>query len=94
MKVGKSSKFYILYIFSGKPLTFGTMFTAFGVVLFGLSLSLALLLIEIIATKYGPGRCKRIMNAYNYRIIGESSPFHKGQNVDSKRQLPKIDNPW
>ena len=70
------------------------MFTAFGIVLFGLSLSLALLLIEIITTKYGHVRCKRILNAYNYRIMEESSPIHEGRSVDSRRQLPKIDNPW
>ena len=93
-KKESSLKLYILYIFSGKPLTFGTVFTAFGVVLFGLSLSLGLLLIEIITTKYGHVRCKRIMNAYNYRIIRESSPVHEGQSVDGRRQLPKIHNPW
>ena len=78
--------FDMFIFFSGKPLTFGTVFTAFGAVLFGLSLSLGLLLIEIMTNKYGHGRCKRIMNAYNYRITRESSPLHEGQNNDSRRR--------
>ena len=81
-----------IYIFSGKPLSFGTVFTAFGVGLLGLGLSFALLLIEIITAKYG--RCRRIMNAYNYRIESQSNPPDMGGNMDNRRQLPISDNPW
>ena len=85
---------WCIYIFSGKPLSFGTVFTAFGVVVLGLNLSFALLLIEIITARYGCGRCKRIMNAYNYRITCNPNPPDMGWNVDRMRQLPISDNPW
>ena len=47
------------------------MCTAFGVVGFGLFLSVSLFLIEVITSK--SGCCKNIMNAYNYKI---AKPAH------------------
>ena len=83
---------YTWHIFSGKPLSLGTVFTAFGVVLIGLTLSFALLLIEMITAKYGHGRCKKIMNAYNYRIASQPNPPGMGRDMDHR--LPISDNPW
>ena len=62
----------------------GTVFTAFGVVLLGLNLSFALLLVEMIIAKFGHGRCKWIMNAYNYRIASQPNPPDMGRDVDNR----------
>ena len=51
---------------------FPNVFTAFGVVLFGLMISIGLFVIEVIAAKCGNAGCKEMMNAYNYRIDEES----------------------
>ena len=80
-----------IYLFSGKPLSLGTVFTAFAVVIIGLNLSFALLLIEMITAKYGHRRCKRIMNVYNYRIASQPNPPDMGQDVDNRS--PISDNP-
>ena len=45
------------------------VFTAFGVVLLGMTISFVLFIIELLTT--AAGCCKRMMNAYNYRIIIE-----------------------
>ena len=58
----------LLHLSSGQPLSFGTVFTAFGVVILGHSLSVALLLSEIIIARFGLGMCTRAMNAYNNQI--------------------------
>ena len=57
-----------LYAFNsrGTPLDFGQVFTAFGVVLAGLCLSICLFTIERLTLNCG--WCRRILNAYNYRI--------------------------
>ena len=54
--------------FSGKPLAFVNVFTAFVVGLLGLIISIGLFIMEMITAKYGSGGCKEVMNAYNYRI--------------------------
>ena len=54
--------------FSGKPLAFVNVFTAFVVGLIGLMISIGLFIVEMITAKYGSGGCKETMNAYNYRI--------------------------
>ena len=53
---------------------FANVFTAFGVVLFGLMVSFVLFMIEIFVAKYGTGTCKKGMNVYNYRVKVESNP--------------------
>ena len=55
-----------MQLFSGKPLDFGNVFTAFAVPLLGLFLSICFFLLEIITSKFGC--CKKAINAYNYRI--------------------------
>ena len=44
---------------------FGSVFTAFGVGLFGLVTSLGIFIIELMTSGYGV--CRKLMNAYNYR---------------------------
>ena len=44
---------------------FGSVFTAFGVGLFGLVTSFGIFIIEIMTSGYGI--CRKLMNAYNYR---------------------------
>ena len=88
-----STEFFIFVFFSGKPLSFVTVFTAFGVVLLGLNLSFALLLIEMIVAKYGYGRCKRIMNAYNHRMVHQPNHPDVEWQLDNRRQLSISDNP-
>ena len=63
----KMQKNIHVILFSGEPLSFENVFTAFGVGLLGLIISFGLLLIEMITSKYGRGGCKRLLNAYNYR---------------------------
>ena len=63
--------------FSGKPLAFVNVFTAFVVGLLGLMISIGLFIMEMITAKYGSGGCKEILNAYNYRI-------DQGVDVESK----------
>ena len=58
---------------SGEPLGFVNVFTAFGIGLLGLIISFVLLLIEMLTAKYGTGNCKKLLNAYNYRIDKESN---------------------
>ena len=51
--------------FSGRPLPFGAVYTAFGLVVLGLFLSAVLFVIERITARYGI--CKVIMNYYNHK---------------------------
>ena len=76
---------HILHIFSGKPLGFENVFTAFGVGLLGLITSLGLFVLEKITTRYG--FFKKLFNAYNYRIREE--PITYGM-VHCKRCQAKI----
>ena len=55
-----------MQLFSGKPLDFGNVFTAFAVPLLGLFLSVCFFLLEMITSKFGC--CKKAINAYNYKI--------------------------
>ena len=80
--------------FSGQPLSFGTVFTAFGVVIMGFNMSLALFLVEMFTSKYGYRGCKRTMNVYNYRIAGQEHPQEIGVTIGKKGQLPILNNPW
>ena len=61
---------------------FANVFTAFGVALLGLAISLVLFMIELGTAAFGC--CKKLMNAYNYRI-----------DTKPNRVSPlKIPNPW
>ena len=75
------------YFFSGKPLDFGNVFTAFGVTLLGLFLSVCLFLVEIITSKYGC--CKKAMNTYNYRI-GKSED-NKSMSAEAKEFIAECE---
>ena len=68
--------------FSGKPLAFVNVFTAFVVGLLGLMISIGLFIMEMITAKYGSGGCKDMMNAYNYRI-------NQGIDIESKTAAVK-----
>ena len=68
--------------FSGKPLAFVNVFTAFVVGLLGLMISIGLFIMEMITAKYGSGGCKDMMNAYNYRI-------EEGIDIESKTAAVK-----
>ena len=74
------------YFFSGKPLDFGNVFTAFGVPLLGLFLSVCLFLVEIITSKYGC--CKKAMNTYNYRI--GKSENNKSMSAEAKEFISEV----
>ena len=50
------------------------VFTAFGVGLLGLIISLGLFLIELVTASYRG--CKKLMNVYNYRIDVEENKPH------------------
>ena len=52
--------------FSGRPLPFGAVYTAFGLVVLGMIISAVMFLVEHITARYGIGRV--IMNAYNQPI--------------------------
>ena len=72
------------FLFSGKPLGFGNVFTAFGVALLGITFSLVLFLIELVTAAFGC--CKKMMNAYNYRI--DTRP--NSGNVQSRRNFERV----
>ena len=57
------------------------VFTAFGVALLGIAISLVLFIIELGTAAFGC--CRKMMNAYNYRI--ETQP--NSDNVPSPRQF-------
>ena len=72
---------------------FGNVFTAFGVGLLGLTISLVFFAIELVTTAFGC--CKKMMNAYNYRIEikpnPDNAPSHS--NVDRVSRI-HVPNPW
>ena len=58
------------------------VFTAFGVGFLGITISLGLFIIELLTT--AAGCCKKMMNAYNYRIIIEPKTdlgYNVGESV-------------
>ena len=55
-----------MYIFSGKPLTWGNVFTAFGILALGACISLGLFIIEKLSRKSKLGRM--VMDSYNHRV--------------------------
>ena len=67
---------YVVFFFSGKPLGWMNVFTAFGVGLFGLIISLGLFLTELVTASFRG--CRKLMNAYNYRIDVEEYKPHIG----------------
>ena len=72
---------------------FSNVFTAFGVGLMGITFSLALFIVELATAAFGC--CKKMMNAYNYRIDTRSNP----DNVPSHRNFERVSrieipNPW
>ena len=72
---------------------FANVFTAFGVVLLGMTISLVLFIIELVTHAFGC--CKKMMNAYNYRIITKPN----ADNIASRRNVNRvtaieIPNPW
>ena len=72
---------------------FANVFTAFGVVLLGMTISLVLFIIELVTHAFGC--CKKMMNAYNYRI--DTKP--NADNIASRRNVNRvtaieIPNPW
>ena len=62
----------------------GNVFTAFGVALLGLAISLVLFMIELVTAALGC--CKRMMNAYNYRIDTKPNP----DNVPSRSHFDRV----
>ena len=56
----------IKHIFSGKPLTWGNVFTAFGILAFGACISLCFFAIEKLSRKSKLGRV--VMDSYNHRV--------------------------
>ena len=80
--------------FSGKPLAFVNVFTAFVVGLLGLMISIGLFMIEVFTAKYGTGGCKEMMNAYNYRIdqgIDVESKTVAVKDVNARRRKMFVD---
>ena len=61
------------------------VFTAFGVVVLGIALSLGLFIIEILTSRAGYG--KKMLNAYNYQIDLETKPAiaHIGSKLISSK---------
>ena len=83
----------ISLFFSGKPLEFANVFTAFGVALLGITISLVLFIIELVTAAFGC--CKKMMNVYNYRIDTKPNPDNvpSHSNVDKVSRI-EIPNPW
>ena len=72
---------------------FPNVFTAFGVALLGITVSLILFIIELVTHAFGC--CKKMMNAYNYRI--DTKP--NADNIASHKNLDRLSavevpNPW
>ena len=74
------------YIFSGSPLPWEIVFTAFGVLMFGAFLSVCLFITEHVLGKSKVG--KLLMNGYNYRVVPPE--FH--ENVwDSRNDVVTVE---
>ena len=71
----------------------GKVFTAFGVALLGITISLVLFIIELVTAALGC--CKKMMNVYNYRIDTKPNPdnVHSHSIVDKVSRI-EIPNPW
>ena len=84
---------FISLLFSGTPLGFANVFTAFGVALLGITISLVLFIIELVTAAFGC--CKKMMNAYNYRIDTRPNRGNVSShsNVDKVSRI-EIPNPW
>ena len=67
-------------------MNFGNILTAFAVPLLGLFLSICFFLLEILMAK--SGCCKKVINAYNYRI--EKSEFNKFLSAEVQDLLGEI----
>ena len=71
----------------------GKVFTAFGVALLGITISLVLFIIELGTAAFGC--CKKLMNAYNYRIDTKPNPGNIAPHRFFDRvSRVKIPNPW
>ena len=64
---------------------FESVFTAFGMGLLGLGLSLALFMVELMTSGFAV--CRKLMNAYNYRH--DVKPKSGARPVDEKQVKPK-----
>ena len=69
------------------------VFTAFGVALLGIAISLVLFIIELGTAAFGC--CKKLMNAYNYRIDTKPNPDnHASDRFFDRVSAVEISIPW
>ena len=70
---------------------FANVFTAFGVGLLGITISLIFFMMELVSGAFG---CfKKMMNIYNYRIDTKPNPdnFHSHSNVDRVSRIEIVE---